>query len=65
MPVRTKELFDLVEDPPKSSEGTKSMPPFSAESALPYHDKYPMQESIADESNKSVTGKALSRLILK
>lgn len=55
LPVRTKELFDLVEDPPKSSERTKSMP-HSAQSGLPYQDKYPMQESIAHESSKSASG---------
>ena len=53
IPVRTKDLFDLVEDPPKSSEGTKSMP-HSLESH--YQDKYPMQESMAAESSKSITG---------
>lgn len=56
VPVRTKDLFDLVEDPPKSSEGTKSMP-HSLESASHYQDKYPMQESMAAESSsKSITG---------
>lgn len=54
-PIRTKELFDHVEDPRKSSEGNKSMP-HSFESKFSYTDKYPMQESMTQESTSSVAG---------
>lgn len=60
-PIRTKELFDHVEDPRKSSEGNKSMP-HSFESKFSDTDKYPMQESMAEESGSSVTGLGFERL---